>query len=199
MTHDPESIADAEQIFLGRKLREARQVEELLTDADIDYSVEVEAYARSLLFGTIRYGAAFYVTSAAAAECRHRLREARLARGVVDMASTRDSPNRDRSQPRFARIATTVLSPVVTLTYAAPTDSSRDWWCAGTTATPRRSVRLRDSARTEAAGAERPDDSYGPSRVPASARSAGIVDESDASRAVSNLESVAGRATATRR
>ena len=47
MTHDPESIADAEQIFLARKLREAREVEELLTDAGINYSVEVEAYARS--------------------------------------------------------------------------------------------------------------------------------------------------------
>lgn len=81
---DPESIADAEQIFLARKLREARQVEEFLTNAGIDFSIEVEAYARSLLFGTIRYGAAFYVTSAAAAECRRRLREAGFARGVIE-------------------------------------------------------------------------------------------------------------------
>jgi hypothetical protein len=84
MVHDPDSIVDAEQIFLARNLREAQKVEEFLTDAGIDYNVEVEAYSRGFLFGTIRYGAAFYVTSAAAAECRQRLRETGFARGVVE-------------------------------------------------------------------------------------------------------------------
>jgi hypothetical protein len=81
---DPTPIADAEQVFLARTLREARQVEELLRDAGIDYDVEVEPYSRSLLFGTIRYGAAFYVASAAAVASRQRLREAGLARGVIE-------------------------------------------------------------------------------------------------------------------
>jgi hypothetical protein len=83
MAHEPDSIVDAQQVFLARKLGEARQVEEFLAEAGIDYNVEVEAYSRSLLFGTIRYGAAFYVTSAVAAECRQRLREAGFERGVV--------------------------------------------------------------------------------------------------------------------
>jgi hypothetical protein len=84
MAHvDPEAIADAEQIFLARKLREARRVEDFLTDAGVDYFVEVEAYARSFLFGTIRHGAAFYVASGIAADCRRRLVDAGFGRGVI--------------------------------------------------------------------------------------------------------------------
>ena len=84
MKLDPEAIPDAEQIFLARKLREAREVENLLTEAGIDYAVEVEAYARSFLFGSIRYGAAFYVASTEAANCRQRLLHAGFERGIVE-------------------------------------------------------------------------------------------------------------------
>ena len=84
MRVDPDAIADAEQIFLARNLREAREVENLLTQAGFDYAVEVEAYARSFLFGTIRYGAAFYVAGAQAAGCRQRLIDAGFGRGVVE-------------------------------------------------------------------------------------------------------------------
>jgi hypothetical protein len=80
---DPDAIPDAEQIFLARRLREARAVDDLLTHAGIDFAVEVEAYARSFLFGSIRHGAAFYVAGAEAADCRRRLREAGFGRGVV--------------------------------------------------------------------------------------------------------------------
>ena len=84
MKVDPEAIPDAEQIFLARKLREAQDVENLLTHAGIEYAIEVEAYARSFLFGTIRYGAAFYVASAKAPDCRRRLLDAGFGRGIVE-------------------------------------------------------------------------------------------------------------------
>ncbi len=84
MKIDPDAIPDAEQIFLARKLREARDVEHLLTQAGIDYAIEVEAYARSFLFGTIRYGAAFYVASAHAADTRRRLLDAGFGRGIIE-------------------------------------------------------------------------------------------------------------------
>jgi hypothetical protein len=81
---DADSIADAVQIFLARQLREAQEVEDLLTEDGIDYAVEVEAYARSFLFGSIRYGAAFYVDGFIAAACRQRLAAAGFHRGIVE-------------------------------------------------------------------------------------------------------------------
>lgn len=85
MAHvDPEDLQDRERIFIARTLRQARKVEALLTDAGIDYAVQVEPYGRSLLFGTIRHGAAFYVTAAHAAQCRERLVGAGFGKGVIE-------------------------------------------------------------------------------------------------------------------
>lgn len=81
---DAEVLQDPERVFLARTLRQARQVEELLTHAGVDYAVHVEPYSRSLLFGTVRYGAAFYVTAAQAAYCREQLATAGFAKGVVE-------------------------------------------------------------------------------------------------------------------
>lgn len=77
--HDPEPIA------LGRTLRQARGIEQVLTDAGVDYVVQVEAYGRSFLFGTVRHGAVFYVSTAQAAEGRRRLSEARLGKTVLEV------------------------------------------------------------------------------------------------------------------
>ena len=51
--------------------------------AGVDYSVEVELIGRSLLFGSVRMGAAFYVTSSQAAYCRQQLSAAGFDKGVV--------------------------------------------------------------------------------------------------------------------
>ena len=80
---EPESLHEPEQVYLARKLHDARAVEEFLTGAGVDYEVQVEAYAHGFLFGSIRHGAAFYVAGAAAEECRRRLIDAGFERGVV--------------------------------------------------------------------------------------------------------------------
>ena len=79
-----EDLQDLERIFIARTLRQARKVEALLTDAGVDYAVQVEPYGRSLLFGTIRHGAAFYVAAAGATDCRERLIRAGFGTGVVE-------------------------------------------------------------------------------------------------------------------
>jgi hypothetical protein len=81
---EPEDLRDPERIFIARTLRQARQVEELLTQAGVDYVVQVEPYGRSFLFGTIRHGAAFYLAAAQAAYCRERLIVAGFGKGVVE-------------------------------------------------------------------------------------------------------------------
>jgi len=81
---DPEALPNPESIALARTLREAKTVEDLLREAGVDYVVQVEAYARSSLFGTPRHGAVFYVTASQASYCRARLSDAGLGKAVVD-------------------------------------------------------------------------------------------------------------------
>jgi hypothetical protein len=89
VTHvEPEDLQDLERIFIARTLRQARRVEELLTEAGVDYVVQVEPYSRSILFGTIRHGAGFYVAATHAAHCRKRLIGAGFGKGVVESDPT---------------------------------------------------------------------------------------------------------------
>ena len=81
---EAEELRDPELIFISGSLRMARRVEDWLTTAGVDYVVQVEPIGRSILFRTLRMGAAFYVTSGQAAYCRHELTAAGLGRGVVD-------------------------------------------------------------------------------------------------------------------
>jgi hypothetical protein len=84
VTHvEPEDLEDPERIFISRTLRQARKVEALLTQAGVHYVVQVEPYSRSILFGTVRYGAAFYVAATQAVHCREQLVAAGFANGVV--------------------------------------------------------------------------------------------------------------------
>jgi hypothetical protein len=82
---EPEDLSDPEQIFITGSLRVARQAEEWLTLAGVDYVVQVEPLGRSILFGRVRMGAAFYVTSMHAERCRQQLTAAGLGRGVVEL------------------------------------------------------------------------------------------------------------------
>jgi hypothetical protein len=89
MAHvEPEDLQDLERVFIARTLRQARKVEDLLTEAGIDYAVQVEPYGRSLLFGTIRHGAAFYVAAAQGTHCRDLLIRAGFGKGVVERDPT---------------------------------------------------------------------------------------------------------------
>jgi hypothetical protein len=80
-----EELPDPEQIFVAGSLRLARRAEEWLIAAGIDYVVMVEPFGRSLLFGTERMGAVFYVTATSAAECRQQLTAAGLGGGVLEL------------------------------------------------------------------------------------------------------------------
>lgn len=80
---EAEELADPERIYIAGSLRVALDVEEWLTTAGVEYAVQVEPYGRSLLFNSLRMGAAFYVTSGQAAYCRERLTAAGFGRGVV--------------------------------------------------------------------------------------------------------------------
>jgi hypothetical protein len=79
---DADDLVDAERVFIAGTLREALQVEELLTAEGIEYAVQIEPFGTSLLFSQ-RNGAAFYVGSGQAAYCRQRLTSEGLGRGVV--------------------------------------------------------------------------------------------------------------------
>jgi hypothetical protein len=81
---EPEALDDPERIYIAGTLRMALDVEQWLTMAGVDYAVQVEPYGRSLLFGTLRMGAAFYVRSGQAAYCRDRLLAAGFGGGVVE-------------------------------------------------------------------------------------------------------------------
>ena len=82
---EPEQLRDPEQIFVAGSLRIARSAEDWLATAGIDYAVEVEEIGRSILFGTVRMGAVFYVGSTQAAYCRQQLTAVGLGAGVVEV------------------------------------------------------------------------------------------------------------------
>lgn len=81
---EPETLEDPERIYLAGTLRMALRIEDWLTTAGVDYAVQAEPYGRSLLFNSLRMGAAFYVRSGQAAYCREQLTAAGLGGGVVE-------------------------------------------------------------------------------------------------------------------
>jgi hypothetical protein len=48
-------------IFIARRLRDAVQLESLLTGAGVDYGVEPDEYEGGVIFKSMRVGAFFYV------------------------------------------------------------------------------------------------------------------------------------------
>ena len=81
---EPDDLPDAERVFLAGSLRVAQRIEEWLTNAGVDYAVQVEPLGRSLFFGSVRMGAAFYVNAGQAAYCRQQLIMAGFDGGVVE-------------------------------------------------------------------------------------------------------------------
>lgn len=64
MRQDPEFFGEAEipLLYIAKKLKEALKLEEILTDAGIDYAVEPDTYRGGLIFASERIGAFFYVS-----------------------------------------------------------------------------------------------------------------------------------------
>jgi hypothetical protein len=52
---------DLSLIYVARKLKHALRVEQLLTDAGLDYLVETDEYSVGMIFKRQRVGAFFYV------------------------------------------------------------------------------------------------------------------------------------------
>lgn len=57
-------------LYIARRLREAKTLEDLLTQAGIDYLVEADLYMGGFLFRRALHGAFFYVTGADDARAR---------------------------------------------------------------------------------------------------------------------------------
>ncbi len=65
MRRDEAFFGDQELIllYIAKRLREAKAVEQLLTERSIDYLVEADLYMGGFLFRRALHGAFFYVTS----------------------------------------------------------------------------------------------------------------------------------------
>lgn len=61
-------------LYIAKRLREAKAVEQLLTEAGIDYLVEADLYMGGLLFRRALHGAFFYVTAGDDARARELMR-----------------------------------------------------------------------------------------------------------------------------
>jgi hypothetical protein len=67
---------ELELVYIARRLKDALQLEETLTDSGFDYRVETGTYRGGVIFVSERTGAFFYVEPDAAEAVRHRMTEA---------------------------------------------------------------------------------------------------------------------------
>ena len=65
MRREPDFFGDQELelIYIAKKLREAKALEELLRERLVDYLVEPDTYTGGVIFRSTRIGAFFYVLS----------------------------------------------------------------------------------------------------------------------------------------
>lgn len=77
MRKQPEDFGDRELalVYVAKRLKEALELESVLTAAGVDYLVEPDTYAGGIVFRTERVGAFFYVAPEAAEAARHVLTE----------------------------------------------------------------------------------------------------------------------------
>ncbi len=83
---DPEHFDEIEPelVYVARRLRYARRVEILLTDAGIDYAVETDVISTGFLFPSQRMGAFFYVAPADTDAARQALEREGFALHIAD-------------------------------------------------------------------------------------------------------------------
>ncbi len=85
---DPETFDDKEvaMVYVAGRLSEAKRVEQVLSDNDIDYALDIEPFQSRLLgILTVEYeGVGFYVLRGQADFSRRALREASLLQGLVE-------------------------------------------------------------------------------------------------------------------
>ena len=63
MQRQPEDFGDQELclVYIAKRLKDALRLEQLLTDAGLDYLVEPDKYSGGIIFQSERVGAFFYV------------------------------------------------------------------------------------------------------------------------------------------
>ena len=63
MRRDPQHFGDLDLslVYVAQKLKHALRLEQLLTDAGLDYLVESDEYTTGTIFRRVRVGAFFYV------------------------------------------------------------------------------------------------------------------------------------------
>jgi hypothetical protein len=73
---EPDYFEDQELslIYVAKKLKEALALEQLLTEAGVDYLVEPDRYSGGIIFRSERVGAFFYVTPADETAARETMR-----------------------------------------------------------------------------------------------------------------------------
>ncbi len=72
MLQDADHLGDQELelVYVAKRLKEALRLEQLFTDAGLDYLVEPDRYSGGVIFRTERVGAFFYVAPENAAAAR---------------------------------------------------------------------------------------------------------------------------------
>ena len=73
MKQDPDFFEGKEPslIYIAKRLKEALALEQVLTNAGVDYGVEPDRYRGGFVFQSERIGAFFYVLEEAAEAARH--------------------------------------------------------------------------------------------------------------------------------
>mgnify|MGYP001816208748 CR=1 FL=1 len=84
---DPDKFKEKEisLIYIAGEVREAGAIENILTEADIDYTVAHASYLREMLFEGAKElpGVGFYVLAGQAEICREKLLTAGYKAGIV--------------------------------------------------------------------------------------------------------------------
>jgi hypothetical protein len=72
MRQEPEHFGDQDLdlVYIAKRLKDALRLEQVFTNAGMDYLVEPDRYSGGLLFRTERVGAFFYVAPASTASAR---------------------------------------------------------------------------------------------------------------------------------
>jgi hypothetical protein len=63
-------------IYIAKKLRDAKRLESVLTEAGVDYGVEADEYRGGVVFASTRIGAFFYVLPEAVSAARETMERA---------------------------------------------------------------------------------------------------------------------------
>ena len=80
MRREPEYFGDRELslIYIAKRLKDALRLEDVLTQAGVDYAVETDTYRGGLIFVSERVGAFFYVDPGTEEAARNLMRTNRF-------------------------------------------------------------------------------------------------------------------------